>query len=173
MLAAKGYKTTLFLESGRRVRPRGAMLHDESGDDWPYTSILFHPFTRGGGWNDREEDEAAQDQFAIDYFGYTPRPGRLELPDDENIADWDALGEVRRINYYRPGGLPAASNSFFDLIDIWRRPEKNFRGHYEHEFKDGWLIFKTGLPRLFKRNAVYCLEFPPWSTINWRGFVTP
>jgi hypothetical protein len=169
MLAAKGYRSELKLrETGRFIRPAGAMLHDESGRDWPYTSVLFTGFSRSGG--DREE--AADDRAAIRYFGYEPRAGRLKLP-ESSIDDWDPLGEVSAINYYRPGGLPAKSNSFFDLINIWKRPEKDYRGEYEHTFKADWLVFGSGLPRLFRLGKVYRLEFPPWSEISWRGYVRP
>jgi hypothetical protein len=169
MLAAKGYRCELKSEeTGRFLRPPGAMLHDESGRDWPYTSVLFCSFSRNGG--DREE--AADDRAATRYFGYTPRAGRLVLP-KLSIDDWTPLGEVRAINYYRPGGLPAKSNSFFDLINIWKRPEKDYRGEYEHTFEDGWFVFRTGLPRLFKLGRTYRLEFPPWAQIGWRGFVSP
>lgn len=169
MLARKGYNTELFLEgSKRKIRPKGSMFHDESGSDWPYTSVLFMPFSRRGG----DEEAASVDSAAIRYFGYEPRAGSLVLPESD-IDDWDALGEVRAINYSRPGGLPAKSNGFFDLISIWKRPAKNFRGDYEHTFKDGWLIFSTGLPRLFKLESIYRLEFPPWSELSWRGFVKP
>lgn len=169
MLARKGFATELFLEGTRRkVCPKGSMFHDESGNDWPYTSVLFMPFSRRGG----DAEEAENDRAATRYFGYTPRAGSLVLP-ERDIDDWEPLGEVRAINYSRPGGLPAQSNNFFDLINIWKRPEKNYRGDYEHEFKDGWFLFRTGKPQLFKLNSIYRLEFPPWSEINWRGFVRP
>ena len=168
MLAAKGYRTELYLESGRSVRPKGAMLHDETGRDWPYTSVLFANFKRNCG----DVEQASDDRSAIAYFGYTPRAGCLTLP-EKSIDDWSFVGVVRSIDYSRPGGLPAASNGFLDLINIWKRPEKNYRGDYEHTFKGGMLSFGSGLPRLFKLDRIYRLEFPPWSQINWRGYVSP
>jgi hypothetical protein len=168
MLAAKGSRVAMRLVTKGIVRPRGTMLHDESGSDWPSTSVLFMPFSRSGG----DVDAAADDATAEKYFGYVPRAGSVTLP-VENIDKWSFVNEVRAIDYTRPGGLPAQSNSFFDLINIWKRPAVNYRGDYEHEFKSGWFIFKTGAPALYRLNSIYRLEFPPWSTINWRGFVTP
>ena len=159
MLAAKGYRTELFLEGGRRVRPKGAMLHDESGEDWSNTSVLFMHFSRHGG--------SVDDTIAQKYFGYVPREGSLDLP-PESTRNWDQLGEVWKIHYSRPGATPTSRTGFFDF-----RPTKNFKGDYTHEFKGGWGIFRTGLPILFKLGSIYRLEFPPWSEISWRGFVRP
>ena len=67
MLAAKGKNVTLFLRSGRRVKPRGAMLHDETGQWWSPRSVLFMPFSRSDGG--RFENAAAKDKPAEMYFG--------------------------------------------------------------------------------------------------------
>jgi hypothetical protein len=169
VLVAKGTRVELELEGGGVVRPHGSMLHDESGADWPYGSVLFCPYKKGGG----DIDKAEGNQSAIDYFGYTPRAGKLNLPDYESIDDWDYVGVVESILYFRPGDLPAQSNNFFDFLSIWRRPRENYRGEYEHTFKRGWLVFGSDRPRLFRLGSCYRMEMPPWSVVNWRGFVSP
>jgi hypothetical protein len=173
MLAAKGYRTDLKLVSGRTVRPRGAMLHDESGRDWPYRSVLFMSFKKGGGWTEREDEEAEDNSDAIRYFGYQPRAGRLELPDETRVEDWDFVDDVHAINYSRPGAQPAESNGFLDFLNILGRPNKNFKGDYTHTFKHGWLIFAGWSPALYRLRSIYRLELPPWAEVSWKGFVTP
>ena len=173
MLVAKATRVWLWLaDSNEDLAPRHPMLHDETGKEWPYTSVLFASYAKRGG----DLEAARDDKLAIKYLGVRPKAGLVDLP-PESLKTWRFISEVRAIDYTRPGGDSAISNSFLDFLSIYKRPARSLRGDYEHEFKGGWLIFKTGLPALYSRihnsSRVYRLEFPPWSKINWRGFCKP
>jgi hypothetical protein len=151
LLIAKGFAPAFTLATGgeRRAPQGAALLHDESGDDWPYESGLVMRFNRAG----KECDDA----LAEKYFGegYALRCGAVRLP-PRDLREWDPLGDVTRLEYVRRG---------------FAHP-----GDYEHTFgRVGvmrWL-FGAALPILYARGAALRLELGRGAEWNWRGIVSP
>lgn len=157
MLIAKGYAPVFFLASGgqRRGLRGAALLHDESGERWPYTSGLVMPFSRRGA-------EDCNDDLAQRYFGddYVVRCASVDLP-PRSLKEWHRLGEVSRAKYRREGAEHA--------------------GHYEHDFGEDegggfFSFFKKSpgkLPILYSREGALRIELGPGAVWNWRGIVSP
>ena len=145
MLIAKGFSPRFTLASGdeRRAVRGAALLHDERGDDWPYSSGLVMRFTRRG---DSCDDDLAQKYFGD---GYALRCGAVTLP-PRDLREWDAIGEVSRIEYTRRGD--------------------SHPGLYEHTFGEQRFLFSSGaLPILYVRGDALRLELGSGATWDWRG----
>lgn len=93
MIVAKGYAVTLTLEDGQKLRGP-ALLHDESGKDWPSCSSLVAAF--------RKTQEHLKDVRG--YFGavYQVRRGELQLP-PRDLSAWTRVGAATEITYSRHG----------------------------------------------------------------------
>lgn len=146
MLIAKGHSVVLFLADGSTRRPvRGAaLLHDPSGEVWPYASGLMVKFTRGSSECDDPE--------AREYFGdeHPLKQGSVTLP-PVSLDGWTYLGEVKRIEYVRKG--------------------TDHHGLFEHTFKDrhGLIFAWGGLPNLYGRGDAMRLELTPGTKWDWAG----
>lgn len=149
MLIAKGFSPRFFLASGsERHAVRGAaLLHDERGDDWPYSSGLVMRFTRKG--------DACADDLAQKYFGegYALRCGAVVLP-PKDLREWDVVGEVSRIEYKRKG--------------------TSYPGEFQHTFGEQRFLFSSGaLPLLYVRGDAMRLELGSNARWSWRGIERP
>lgn len=144
MLTAKGYRVA-FEVAGRIVKApaRYAILHDPEGKAWPRCSVLVALFQRGGGH--------VEDADAERYFGYPPREGSYFTP-PHALSEWKRVGEVSRIDYWRPG---------------------EYEGKWFHPFKDGGWVFKAKLPVLYRRGRLLRLELHDGCVLSWRGFQWP
>lgn len=160
MLVAKCYSNTLVLKDGRRIRPRGAALHDSSGKSWPKNSVLFSVFAKSGG-DLRDLDKEAR------RWSKTPenvRAGSLELP-PKSLGEWCLVGVVEKINYTRYGEHADKYTHSFD-------------GH-GNKSGDGpisaAMLFEENTPHpvLYSRRGLYRMELPRGAVFNWRGFVWP
>ena len=146
MLVAKGYSPIFFLADGSTKRPvRGAaLLHDPSGDVWPYASGLVIRFSKDG----RDCD----DETAREYFGdeHPLKRGSVTLP-PVSLDSWTHVGEVKRIEYVRKG--------------------TEHPGLFEHTFKEkrGLIFAWGGLPNLYARGDSMRLELTPGTSWDWRG----
>lgn len=146
MLIVKGFRCRFFLEGGSS-RSGNVLLHDESGDDWPYTSGLIVPgFQRLG--------EPCDDKQAQRYYGadYDLRCGRVELPPRDLEDGWEEIGRVVRVHYDRRGEVEP--------------------GPYEHEFGEGGLfriVMGGGFPRLYRRESAMRIELGRGAVWDWRG----
>jgi len=157
MLIAKGYAPLFFLADGSERRgPRGsALLHDESGESWPYASGLVMPFSRRGA--DDCEDDLAQRYFGDDYV---VRCATVALP-PRALEEWSEVGEVASAEYRREGSEHA--------------------GYYEHDFGHAehsglFSFFKKSpgkLPLLYARRGALRIELGSGAVWNWRGIVSP
>lgn len=145
MLTAKGYDVGFKLENGREVfAPKSyAMLHDPSGRDWPKCSVLVVSIRKGNEEIDNREAEK--------YFGYVPHGGRTHLP-PENLDRWSLVGDVKEIDYWRPG---------------------EFKGGWYHPFQGGGWLFPKPFPVLYRNGRALRIELGSGCTLNWRGFVWP
>ena len=131
---------------GRPVKlpARAALLHDESGRDWPSCSALVMPIHPSRG------DEPVRDRAAQSYFNDQPMGCSVELP-PRSLSSWRALGEISEILYTRrrPHGLPG------QLQDDFYHP------------------IEKGKARLYRLGHVYRIELGPRCQWNWRGIVRP
>jgi len=150
MLIAKGFRCRFFLEQGGS-RYGSVMLHDETGEWWPYSSGLVVPSFRRLG--KPLEDKAAQKYYGDDY---PLKEGSVTLPPKE-LSEWREVGRVVKAHYDRRGDVEP--------------------GPYEHEFGHGFTLFRAlaggGLPMLYARGANLRLELGPGAEWSWRGIVRP
>ena len=147
MLLAKGWAVALTLESGRKVRGAhgAALLHDESGRDWPKCSGLVMPV--------RKTKRPLSDSNAKRYFGneYNVREAVVTLP-TQQLSAWDLIGHVTQIDYSRLG---------------------QYEDDFYHPFsRTGW-IWKSPYPRLYRLDRKLRLDLGSGCVWNWRGIVTP
>ena len=145
-LDAKGWNVTLVLDSGRKVRGAkgAALLHDESGRQWPADSGLIMPFSRRGSEPLEDADGKTRKYFGDDY---ALRAVRVALP-PASLRSWTRVGRVARIDYTRRGA---------------------FADDFYHPFERAGLVWKTDLPVLYRRGRVLRIEgVRRWS---WRGFL--
>lgn len=101
MIIVKGTRTRFHMaDGGPMVRPKGAMMHDPSGRHWPKNSLLIGPFERGTKLPTIDRYKGAPKE----YLGrqYNPHVGSVDLP-PKALSQWETVGEVDRIDYYRPG----------------------------------------------------------------------
>ena len=119
MLIAKGYRVALRMDDGRIVRPRGALLHDESGQAFPRGRVLIAGFKKTG-----------KPVRKTKFFGpdYQPHEGVLSLPGDRSqlvrLSSWRVIGDVEHIEYDRVGEHAAAYEHDFRneaMPRLWKR----------------------------------------------------
>lgn len=150
MLIAKGSNVRIVLEDGN-IRRGPSLLHDESGEDWPYASGLITGFVK--------TQRPCDDKIARRYFGgdYEIRTGRIELP-PRDLSQWREVGLVKEAFYTRRG---------------------DHEGPYRHEFGERRLfgIFRLPgrgrLPVLYERGSAMRLELGPRAHWDWHGIVSP
>ena len=146
MLIARGTAVRLVLVDGSSHRPRGAILHDESGKDWPSTSVLIMPFQRSG------QPLANPPQSAVDHFGDTfeIHRGEVDTP-ARDLREWRRVGEVRQAFYTRHGHVHP--------------------GRKQHVFGEKRMFVLAGasLPVLYVHQGVHRLELAAGSSWTWRG----
>ena len=146
MLIAKGFRVKFVLKTGRRVNPPAsyALLHDEAGTHWPYSSALVLPITTS------KSDPEASDGHAKTYFSADPLEGSVDLP-PRTLSRWESLGEIAEVQYTRrrPRNLPAANQD-----DYFHPIEK-------------------GVARLYRLGRAYRMELGSNALWNWRGIVRP
>ena len=153
MLIAKGFSPRFFLSDGslRRAARGAALLHDETGERWPYASGLVLKI--------RRDDESCDDEIAQRYFGddHPLRCGSIAVP-PRDLGEWRLVGPVDRAEYRRTG--------------------TSYPGEYEHEFKRRKSFFsfihgRSELPLLYARGDAMRLELGPSCLWSWRGIVSP
>lgn len=146
MLIAKGFRVRFVMKDGRKISPPPsyALLHDESGTHWNYSSSLVMPISTSN------QDPDAQDSHARTYFSATPLEGSAELP-PKSLSQWEPLGVIAEVLYTRrrPRNLPGANQD-----DYFHPIEK-------------------GTARLYKRGRIYRMELGSNALWNWRGIVRP
>jgi hypothetical protein len=99
MLIAKCYATSLHVDEGGTVRPRGAaLMHDPTGRHWPRTSCLIGTFKRTGKPIAKPTDEASA--WATDPA--MVKMGMVHTP-NRSLEGWKFIGRVNRIDYTRHG----------------------------------------------------------------------
>ena len=161
-LIAKATAVRLHMADGRLIKPRGTMMHDESGRAWPRNSLIIGPFkpnTHGPVPDNRFEG-------APRYYlgrGYKARYGTVNLP-PRSLRAWKFVGYASRgepedgeIQYVRRG--IRAPGGFYHP---WNKP-----------MLFGLIQGGKGRVRLYRYGAFYRLEMPRGATVNDRGFVRP
>jgi hypothetical protein len=152
MIIAKGQDVAFKLQSGRIVRPRGSMLHDPTGQDWPKDSLLVASFRRSG-WPATDAEKSGDPK---NYLGrqYEAHVGIVNLP-PKSLSEWKHIGDVATIYYERPGT---------------RAP-----GRFYHHFGKRRIevFFKKGSATLYKREAAYCVDLGSGAIADDRGIVFP
>jgi len=160
MLVATCWHITMVLESGRRIKPRGAALHDSTGRDWPKNSVLIMPFERTGEVLKNPDKEAKRWSATPEnvHRGVAEQPPRA-------LSAWRRVGCVEKIDYERYGEHADRYTHTFDS-----HGDKGDGGPISK-----MLLFETGIPHpvLYSLNGKYRLELPPGFQFNWRGFVWP
>ena len=147
MLVVKGFRAIFKMEDGQTVRPPAghAILHDESGKDWPRCAALIaaiktHP-----------NDPPVSDAAAKSYLGAEPRVGSTTLP-PRALGSWSRVGRIEEFLYTRrrPRDLPGK------LQDDYYHP------------------IEKGVATLFEwRRGIYRVELGRGCLWNWRGIVRP
>jgi hypothetical protein len=160
MLVATCYHVSLKLEDGRRVRPPGACLHDNTGTEWPRGSVLIAPFKKTGEPLDHAGREAEQ----WSTIAGKPRRGQLPAP-PKSLSQWSFVGAVAAIDYERYG----------EHADKYRH---EFDGEGERGGDAPWskmLFLEIAAPQpvLYRYRSIYRMELPDGFVFNWRGFVWP
>lgn len=151
-LIAKGTEVLFEMHDGRDIEPRSryALLHDPDGVVWAKCSLLVMPFDRGGA--PLSDDDAD----SRDYFGaaYVRKVGSVDTPPSD-LTEWQEVGAVRRIYYYRDG--------------------VKYPGDFKHTFGKRSIasLFRSGEAVLHKRGSLYRLELPDWCSVDDRGIVAP
>lgn len=156
MLVAKGYRAVFEMEDGSIIRAPGgaALLHDESGRDWPEQSGLVMSFARTGG-------KLTQPPRSVrSYFGdgYPISRGRVALP-PRSLTGWRELGRVKRATYFRRG------NDFFGS------PTDDGDQHVFGERTMFGLMGGAPLPTLYERGNAMRIELGRGCKWDHRGFV--
>jgi hypothetical protein len=144
VIVARGYDVVIFVGE-QTLRPRGEILHDESGREWPSDEALVMPFRKTGKPIERVP-RTARKHFGE---GYKPLRGVVDLP--SRRTRWQEIGIVDRIEYIRRG----------DYHD----PE----GHY-HDFgeRGAFSFWGKKKPTLYKHGEVLRIAGVTWT---WVGAV--
>jgi hypothetical protein len=152
VILVKGTHVAFDLAKGGTLeRPaRDGMLHDESGEVWPKSSVLVGPFEKTARPVDAGAAGAA-------YFGagYQTRGALVHLP-PRDLGAWTKVGKVTVVWYVRPGT---------------RAP-----GPFRHEYGGGWETFFLGKghqPVLYRSGKWVRLELGRGAVVDDRGFVRP
>ena len=165
MLVTQGYRVSFIMAGGKTVKPPAsyALMHDESGRDWPRFSGLVGAVKTAG-----RSGEPISDRAAKDYFGYAPCAFEASIPsgDERHLRNWKSVGDVEEILYSRrrSNGAPA-----------------KHRGDYYHPIRQkvpGLLsrLLSFVLPagaKLYRRGRWYRIELASGCVWNWRGIVSP
>ena len=154
MLIAKGFRVICEMKHGRTVRAPAncALLHDESGRDWPSCSAIVMPIQTS------RNDEPVDDRAAHSYFDAQPMGGRGETP-PRNLSQWKSCGEIA------------------DLLYTRRRPRRlpgQLQDDYYHPIEHGeaWLYRLMPYPGGY-RPHIYRIELGSGCKWNWRGIIRP
>jgi hypothetical protein len=145
MLVAKGFGVICRMTDGRTIRApfRYALLHDESGHDWPSCSALVMPIQI------RRDDEPVDDSAARSYFGTQPLGCDGETP-SRNLSRWRPVGQIDQIDYTR------------------ECPKRECRLE-----DDYWHPIERGEARLYRLGRMLRIELGGGCKWNWRGIVRP
>lgn len=157
-----GTGVRLHMVSGGMVRPRGSMIYDPSGRDWPKCSLLIA--SRG-----KEVRKATPDEYegAPKHFlgkNHVIQAARIDYP-SKTVSDWEKIGLVKRVDYIR-GGTKAPGG--------FRHSIHKPRGVYR--LLHGVLNFVSGGKKpavLRKRERFYRLDLPDGCIVDDRGIVYP
>jgi len=154
-----GRAIRLHMDSGKMIQPRGAMIHDPSGRDWPKCSLLIVPVGRSRvrKATDEEYEGAPKHYLGRDH---NPKVVQVTFP-SSSTAEWKRIGELRRIDYVR-GGTKAP-------------------GGYKHHINKPRGVYRvTHLLRggdqpvvVSKLGSAYRLDLPNGCIIDDRGIVYP
>src|SRR5262249_25505694 len=132
MLTAIGYHVELKLASGRLIHPRGVMLYDFTGRDWPKSSVLIGNKPEG-----HLVKPTKSRWFGVDsYHALKTAPYEI-IPGTKNqllsLDNWNHLGEIKSLKRYERG---------LEHPDRWisepqSEPDlRNPKGAYHHSFQD-------------------------------------
>jgi hypothetical protein len=144
VLTVKGHRGLFLLADGREVSG-SPLLHDDSGVDWPSSSILVVRIFR--------DDAALTNKTAQRYYGdgYDLKKGHVFTP-TKRLSSWKAIGPVREVFYTRPGNI---------------KP-----GPYRHPFDDRRLFGMLPAGKsamLYELGEALRLELPPGGVWDRRG----
>lgn len=133
------------MKDGRTVRApiRYALLHDESGRDWPGCSALVMPIQT------HRDDETVDDRAARSYFGTQPLGGYGDTP-SRNLSRWRYAGEIEQIDYTRE--CPKRECQLED---------------------DYWHPIENGTAHLYRLGRLLRIELGSGCKWNWRGIIRP
>jgi hypothetical protein len=153
MLVVKGRRIVVHLTAGKKLYA-SAMMHDETGKQWPRTSVLLASFRKIGTPLDD-----------MTYFGedYTPHEGVLEIQGElravKALSSWRLVGQAIEIDYDRKGGaLKGVSEKDYEPF------KKNA---YKHDFKKPVNVYRHRSGKALR------IELGPSARLNWKGFIYP
>lgn len=153
-LMVKGTHVRIVLDSGAAllVPARYGLLHDPTGREWPFCSVLVGPYREGRRRPIEPSSKVRQ------YFGRKASlyEGEVTMP-PRAMKEWRQIGTaIRGRIYYLRGGT-------------------KYPGRFRHRFNKGWtamLLGKKGVV-IYRAGRFLRIELPDGCTIDDRGFVIP